>query len=228
MGGDGAPGAPRGGAGTGIFGGTFDPFHYGHLVVAQDVLEALELDRILFMPVGDPPHKGRNGGEGASHRAPPELRFRMVSASVAGDPRFHVSDLELRRPGPSYTVDTLRELTRPSGSEPAEVGGGFTLLMGADQWASFHRWKEPAEILRLARVAVMTREGDGISDVSPELEHGLATETASSGGKPLGVPVTRIDLSSTGIRERWAQRRSIRYLVPEPVRRIIETESLYR
>ncbi len=211
MGGEGSPRPPAGRTRVGIFGGTFDPFHVGHLVVAQDVLEALTLDRVLFVPAASPPHKGD------AVLAPAELRLRMVAQSVSGDPRFDAIDLELRRDGPSYTVDTLKEL------EATEPDAALHLLMGVDQWAAFGSWREPGEIARRARIVVMTRNGERASDVV-----GAAEADAGSAWDVHDVPVTRIDLSSTGIRTRVADGRSVRYLVPEPVRRIIETEKLYR
>lgn len=192
----------------GIFGGTFDPFHLGHLAAAQDVLEAQELDRVLFLPTGTPPHKG------SDDLTPGGLRLRMVRAGIEGDDRFAASDLELRRGGVSYTVETLRELAAE------EAGAEMHLIMGADQWSSFGRWREPWEIARLATIVVMTREGEGAA--SPD--------SGFSGGEEpprVEVPVVRFDLSSTLIRDRVSRGRSIRYLVPESVRRIIEAAKLY-
>lgn len=189
---------------VGIFGGTFDPFHVGHLVVAQDVVEMLELDRMIFVPAGVPPHKD------AGVVSPASVRWAMVVAGVGEDPRFTASDLELRRPGPSYTVDTLREFRRQG------VAGELFFLMGSDQLAEFHRWREPEEVGRLARVVVMAREGDDPDMATPGVEV-----------DPLVVSVTRIDLSATRVRNRVREGRSIRYLVPDPVRRIILDERLY-
>lgn len=194
----------RGTGRVGIFGGTFDPFHVGHLVVAQDVVEMLELDRMIFVPAGVPPHKD------AGAVSPASVRWAMVVAGVGSDPRFSASDLELRRPGPSFTVDTLREV-RSQG-----IGDELFFLMGSDQLAEFHRWREPEEVGRLARLVVMAREGDDPVLADP----GVSVD-------PLVVPVTRIDLSATRVRNRVREGRSIRYLVPDPVRRIILDERLY-
>jgi nicotinate-nucleotide adenylyltransferase len=189
---------------VGIFGGTFDPFHMGHLVVAQDVAEVLELDRMIFVPAGVPPHKQ------VGEVSPAPLRWAMVRAGIGDDPRFGASDLELRRPGPSYTVDTLRQLREE------RVGRELFFLMGSDQLAEFHRWREPEEVGRLATLVVMAREGDDptVSNARVEVV-------------PMVVPVTRIDLSATRVRNRVREGRSIRYLVPDPVRRIILDERLY-
>lgn len=198
--------SPDSGAGTrrvGLFGGTFDPFHVGHLVVAQDAVEVLGLDRLVFIPSGTPPHKDPAGV------TPARIRAAMVRAGVDGDDRFDVDERELGRPGPSWTVDTLRELS------VVDPGAERVLLMGADQLADFHRWREPLEVARLARVAVMAREGE-----HPRVAPGFPLE-------PVVVPVTRLDLSSTRIRERVREGRSIRYLVPDGVLRIIRDERLY-
>jgi len=191
-----------------VFGGTFDPPHAGHLAVAQDVHEALSLDTVLFMPARRPPHK--EGVQITDAR----VRFRMVEAAVADDERFRVSDLELLREGPSWTVDTLREL------RDEDPDRKLFLLLGADQWKRFGAWREPLEILGLAHVVVMSRDGDAPAGVRPEMPGGASADFRD-------VRVTRMDLSSTGLRERVREGRPIRYLVPEPVRRIIEDEKLY-
>ncbi|MGI9188763.1 MAG: nicotinate-nucleotide adenylyltransferase [Longimicrobiaceae bacterium] len=185
----------------GVFGGTFDPPHFGHLVVAADAHEMLGLKRTLFVPAGTPPHKlGRK-------LTPAAVRAEMVRAAVDGDPRFGVDELEIRRSGPSYTVDTLRELRE------RDATCELFLLVGADNLEQLPGWREPGEILRLARLAVLARGG-------------------GSGGVPLypdalEVPVTRIDISATDLRDRVASGRSIRYLVPEGVRKIVERRGLY-
>jgi nicotinate-nucleotide adenylyltransferase len=186
----------------GIFGGTFDPPHLGHLIAAQDAFSALGLDRVLFVPAAVPPHK--QGGVST----PAEARLEMLRAAVAGDPRFEVDDLELRRPGPSYTVDTLRELRR------RDPSASLSILMGVDQFCALHTWREPLEIARLAEVVVLTR--DGIVDVGTPLDIPYRL-----------VPVTRIDLSATEIRRRVAAGEPIRYLVPPAVESIIVREGFY-
>jgi len=186
----------------GIFGGTFDPPHHGHLIAAADAFHALELEKLLLIPAATPPHKPD------PDRTPAELRMMMLRAAVAGDPRFEVDDVELRRAGPSYTVDTLRELReRYPGCE-------LVLLIGADMAREIHSWREPGEIARLARLAVLARAGD-----QPQPAGGLAA---------LSVPVTRVDISATEVRRRVATGEPVRYLVPEAVREIIESEGLYR
>jgi len=203
----------------GILGGTFDPIHIGHLVAAQAVLEALGLERILWIPSGDPPHKA--GGRVTSA----QIRWQMVQAALEGDGRFEPLDLELRRPGPSYTVDTLRILTqtRPPAS--------YFLLLGSDQWREFGRWREPSAIEALARLAIMTRGGDGSEQEGPRTPFpgGHETGRADSLLEPRihRVHVPRVDVSSSWIRQRIQEGGSARYLVPEPALRILEAERLY-
>jgi nicotinate-nucleotide adenylyltransferase len=182
----------------GIFGGTFDPPHVGHLIVAQDALRTLALDRVIFVPAALPPHKQNQA------ITPAALRLRMLSAAIDGDARFSVDEIELERSGPSYTVDTLRAFRR---RHPA---ADLFLLIGADQFSELATWREPEEIARLAHLAVMTRGGEG-----------------GGAGAALTVPVTRIDLSATGIRRRVAAGASIRYLVPEAVETLIRAHALY-
>jgi nicotinate-nucleotide adenylyltransferase len=185
----------------GVFGGTFDPPHIGHLIVASDVCAALDLDRVVFVPSATPPHK-----RGRVH-ASAEQRFEMVRAAVAADPRFAVDDLELRREGESYSVDTLREL------RASEPDADLFFIIGADQLREFDRWHQPEEVARLATLVVMSRAGDEADgEVSLPVRR---------------VAVTRIDLSATRIRERIGRKASIRYLVPDVVREIIEREKLY-
>lgn len=184
----------------GVFGGTFDPPHVAHLIVAQDVYEAFDLEAVLFVPAGIPPHKT---DETVS---PAEARLAMLRAAVGDDPRFRISGIELRREGPSYTVDTLRELLE---EEPDRE---LRLIIGADQLAEFGSWKEPGAIAGLARVTVMNRGDD---DLHPGVEYDT-------------VRVPRIALSSTLVRERVARGRPIRYLVPDGVVEIIEGRGLYR
>jgi nicotinate-nucleotide adenylyltransferase len=187
---------------TAVFGGTFDPPHLGHMVVAADVHARLAVDRVLFVPAAEPPHK-----RGRVH-APAETRLRMVRAAVADDDRFDVDDLELRRGGPSFTVDTLSELRR---RDPV---GTLFFVIGADAYREFGTWREPDEVRKLATIAVLDRRGDpGVEDAREGVVH---------------VPVTRVDIAATEIRRRVAAGESIRYLVTEPVREIIEREGLYR
>ncbi|HEY0303598.1 MAG TPA: nicotinate-nucleotide adenylyltransferase [Longimicrobiales bacterium] len=185
----------------GILGGTFDPPHVGHLIAAQDTFDALSLDKLVFIPARVPPHKQHESV------TPAELRLRMVSAAIAGDDRFAVSDVELRRTGPSYTVDTLRDLAQEYPQDE------LLLLVGVDQVREFSTWREPQEVLRFAKLVMLARSG--------------IEEAPLSGIVHMTVPVTRIDVSSTLIRARAGAGRPIRYLVPEAVEKIILAERLY-
>lgn len=187
----------------GVLGGTFDPLHLGHLIVARDVAERLGLDRVLFVLAARPPHKNRE-------LSPAELRLEMLEAALAHDPVLVASDLEVRRPGPSYTIDTLREIR--ARYPEAEL----VLVIGADQWQQFEGWKDPQGIARMTTIAVMTREGEDPAAA----DAGVAIPSRV-------VPVTRIDVSATDLRERARQGRSIRHLVPEAAYKIIEREELY-
>ena len=193
----------RASGGVALFGGTFDPPHIGHLMVAQDAYDALPVRHVVWIPCGRPPHKR------PWRLSSPEVRLEMTRAAVAGDQRFRASDREVRRKDTSYTVDTLRELVA------AGTATRLFLLIGPDQAAAFHKWREPAEIARLARVVVMVPGGGSFGRVpSPGVKHEQ-------------LPVTRIDVSSSEIRTRFGEERRIRYLVPDPVRAIVKREGLY-
>jgi nicotinate-nucleotide adenylyltransferase len=185
-----------------VYGGTFDPPHLGHLVVAGDVHFRLGVDRVVFVPAADPPHKR------GQVSAPAELRLAMVRAAVRGDPRFEVDDIELHRPGPSYTVDTLREFRR------REPDAELFFLIGADALRDLPAWREPEEVARLATLVMLARGGE--------------TEVPDPRFPVRRVPVTRVDVAATEVRRRVAAGEPIRYLVPEAVREIIERKKLYR
>lgn len=193
---DGSPeGAPGAGERVGVLGGTFDPPHVGHAIVAQDVLEALALDRLLVVPAARPPHRDAV--------FPAERRLEWVRRVFAGAPGLEVSDVELRRDGPSYTVDTLARLREDLA--PAEL----FLVIGADQLRLIGSWHRHERISRLARLVVMDRDGGG--DVGSEE---VTVDRV--------VDVTRIELSSTRVRERLRDGRSVRFLVPEAIRADVE------
>ena len=190
---------------VGIFGGTFDPIHTGHLILAERAREELSLEAILFMPANIPPHKS-NGRRIASG----EARLDMIRLAIQSNPHFHVTGLELSREGVSFTVDSLRELTD---SLPKTR---LTLLMGSDNARNFTSWRGPEEILQLAHIAVWERPG---SYYWPEIFPDYIARKISS---PL------IEISSTEIRNRVAVDQSIRYLTPDPVIDYIEEHSVYR
>ena len=194
----------------GVLGGTFDPPHLGHLLVAQEAVESLGLSRLLFVVASQPPHK-----EGRK-LSPADVRSEMARAAIGDHPRLGVSEVEFHRDGPSYTVDTLRYFR--SEHPDAEI----FFILGADQLAEFHEWKDPEEILELATLVAVARDGHTPGGVAaPALPSGRPVEFEA-------LEVTRVDISATGIRERVASGRTIRYRVPEAVNDIIERYRLYR
>ena len=198
----------------GIMGGTFDPVHIGHLAVAEEAREALGLERILFVPAGVPPHKP----EGAD--ATIEDRLAMVGLAIAGNSAFILSRIDADRRGPSYTADTVALLARE-----ARAGGkvpDLTLIMSAETLAGLPSWHEPGRLLEACRVAVVPREG------YPAPERGwLAVRFPGFENRFDLLEGPRLGISSTGIRERVAAGRSIRYLAPEAVERHIADHGLY-
>jgi nicotinate-nucleotide adenylyltransferase len=192
----------------GVYGGTFDPPHIGHLLLASDAREALNLDRLVFVPTGAQPLKIETPAV-----ASPQDRLEMVRLAVADDAYYQVDDAEINRKGLSYTVDTLEHLSK---RYPAAK---LYLLLGQDSLASFARWREPDRILELASLAVMRR-----NDSAGE---NAAGETKLPAGV-LEVSARRVDVSSTEIRARLKAGKSIKGFVPESVERFIEARGLYR
>jgi nicotinate-nucleotide adenylyltransferase len=189
---------------VGLLGGTFDPPHWAHLVLAETARDELELDEVWFLPAGRPPHKrGRRV-------SPPGVRLALLSAALSGAAGFRIEPLELERPGASFTADTLEVLA----ARRPEVE--WWLLLGADMLADLPRWRRPRRVLELARLAVAERPG----------HPGVAPRGLGARFRRLGTP--SISLSSSEIRRRVAAGRSIRYLVPEAVERLIRRRRLYR
>lgn len=186
---------------VGLFGGSFDPVHHGHLILARAALEALGLEEVRFIPAGAQPFKP------TGPVAPASERLEMLRRAVQGEPRFVVEESEIRRPGPSYTIDTLRELT---GREP---GRPFILLLGADAAQLLPRWRENEEVVRLARVAVFARPGH-------PLPEGAWVHAA--------VPAPLMEISATDLRRRVAAGRPIRYYVPDAVASYVAERGLYK
>lgn len=209
------PAAPVRPGSIGIMGGTFDPIHVGHLAIAEEAREALGLARILFVPAGVPPHRP------AGSVAPAADRAAMVGLAIAGHPAFVLSRIELDRPGPSYTSDTVEAL----GAEERAAGRmpDLTFILSTETLRDLPTWHEPERLLDACRVAVVPRAGVATPDRAWLLEHfpGRADRF-----ELLTAP--RLDISSTGIRARLAAGRSIRSLVPPAVERYIEDHSLYR
>jgi nicotinate-nucleotide adenylyltransferase len=190
----------------GIFGGTFDPIHLGHLICADQLHEALGLDVVLFVPACTPPHKP------GTEPAPAEHRLAMVQLAAAGHEAFRVSDIEIRRGGVSYTIDTVMQL-RPSFADTTE----FWLLMGQDSYVDVSGWKDPAEIAAECFFGVACRPG-----------YPHRADPPVPGARAEFVDITAVDISSTDIRKRLKQGRGIRYLVPPKVEDYIRKTGVYR
>jgi nicotinate-nucleotide adenylyltransferase len=196
----------------GILGGTFDPVHIGHLLLAEQCREQCQLDEVWFMPAGVPPHK-RPGAAG-----PAAARAEMLELAIAGNPAFRLDRRELLRSGPSYTVDTLEEL---SAQDPSRE---LWFLMGVDSLAEFPTWRSPGRILELAMLAVVDR---GIAP-SPDLS-ALAKSLPPGAAKRLRVvKIPPLAIASSDLRERVRAGRSIRYLTPPAVACYIAAHGLYR
>lgn len=197
--------------GRGVFGGTFDPPHTGHLILAELARSALRLSEVVFIPAARPPHKLDEEFTDASHR------LEMTRCAIADNERFSLSTIELERDGPSYTVDTLRQLRQKWG-ETVDI----YFIIGADSLVDFPTWHKPAEILKMCRLAVVRRP-----DVDIEFE-ALEAKLPGIEDRTYFVPAPLIEISSTNIRERVAADRSIRYLVPRAVEQYIYEHGLYR
>jgi nicotinate-nucleotide adenylyltransferase len=196
----------------GILGGTFNPPHVGHLVCAQEAHAQLDLDRVVLMPAGIPPHKDVADDPGA------EARLALCERAIDGDERLAVSRLELDRPGRSYTVDTLRALRESSPQDD------LTFIVGGDMARSLPSWREPAAVLELASVAVAERAGAEREQIRERLRE--LEPAASERVRFFDMP--RIDVSSSLVRERVASGRPIRYLVPDAVAAAIAEHGWYR
>lgn len=189
-----------------LFGGSFNPPHLAHLAVAEAVADAVGLDQVCWMPAATPPHKQDDPTLAAATH-----RLAMTRLAVEGNPRFVVSDMELRRGGTSYTVDTLRQLR----AEHPDID--LYLILGGDSLAEFSTWREPKVILDLARLLVYRRPGSDEAAVSPSI---LARTTM--------MEAPPLDLSSTMLRARIAAGKTVRYLMPEGVRTYIQEHGLYQ
>jgi nicotinate-nucleotide adenylyltransferase len=194
---------------VGIYGGVFNPPHQGHLIAAQEAYAQLELDVVVWMPVGNAPHRVVESDPGA------EARFEMVELATAGDERFRVSRLELEREGPSYTADTLTELRE---REPEDE---LFLILGGDQALALPTWHEPERVLELATLGVFERGSSNRNAIAIK----VARLRGADRVRFLEMP--RIDISSTMVRRRAAAGKPIRYLVPDKVANFIGVQNLY-
>jgi nicotinate-nucleotide adenylyltransferase len=228
-----------------VFGGSFNPIHFGHLLVADDIAETLALDRVLFVPAATPPHKP------AAELAPAAHRFEMARLAIAEHPRFEVSDVELRRQGPSYTVDTLEAL---------RGRGDLHLIIGSETFLDLLSWREPRRVAALARLVVVPRTGIAFDPESPLSikvlsELGIGAFTISGGPDlvsarlasgcgspdapalpqssdnrkaPVLVPAASLPISGSDLRRRAREGRSLAYRMPAAVVAYIREHSLYR
>ena len=212
----------------GIYGGTFNPIHMGHLRAAEEVAEILGLDRMIFVPRARPPHKSAQ----QETIAPAAQRLSWVRLAVEGHTRFQVDPIEVERPGPSYLVDTLSALSDRFADDE------LVFVVGQDAFREMGTWKAPEQLFAMAHVAVTTRPP--VADGSLERwipdrvrndftisRDGLSARHRGTDGWVRQIPITPLDISSTRIRERVRDGETIRYLVPEPVRHAIEDSGCY-
>ena len=196
----------------GIMGGTFDPVHFGHLIVAEAVREEFQLNRVLFIPVGQPPHKDN------SRVSSPEDRYTMLTEAVKSNSSFQVSRIEIDREGYTYTVDTLSQLKAALGPDAK-----LFFIIGADVIHDLMAWKNFQEVFLLCEFIAVFRPGFDKKGFDGEIERLRKRYMA----KIHTVEVPLIDISSTGIRKRVQEGKSVKYLVPENVELIISKKGLY-
>jgi len=187
-----------------IFGGTFDPPHIGHLLIAQTVCEAEAFDKVIFMPANIPPHK-KNISEVGD-------RLAMLNLAIEGNPNFEISDLEIKRGGISYTIDTLRSIEKSVINAKDEL----FYLIGSDSLLDLEFWRNPKEILKKCNVVVAIRPGFRPSDIPAWILHQIQFAN-----------IPRFEISSSNIRKRWRENKTIRYLVTLPVWEYIDQNNLY-
>lgn len=189
---------------TCLFGGTFDPPHIGHLLVAQTVCEAENFDKVLFIPAYQPPHK--------DDITPVDERLKMLEFAVEGNPNFEISDVELKRKGVSYTIDTVKFIKEEMRLKSQEL----FYLMGSDSLLEFQNWKDPKGILNECQVIVAIRPGFRPSDIPSWILQKIQFAN-----------IPRFEISSSNIRHRWVENKTIRYMVTLPVWEYIEKNNLY-
>lgn len=200
----------------GLFGGTFDPIHHGHLRSALEVTQELQLEQMRFIPLRDPPHRGKPRVSGRQ-------RLEMITAAIASEPGFVADDRELLREGKSYTVDTLKSLREEFSDVP------LLLMLGSDAFRGFPAWYKPEEILELAHLLVVQRPGEVFPGIySDRVLTNWQDARLALGGRILVKSVTQLQISSTQIREMIRKGLSPRYLVPDPVLDLIDQGGYYR
>ena len=187
-----------------LFGGTFDPPHIGHLLIAQTVCEAEGFDKVIFIPANRSPSK--------KVATVQKNRVEMLELAVEGNPNFEISDLEIRRGGISYTIDTLRAFKDQIVSDDDEI----SFMVGSDSLLDFKNWKEAKEIIKMCNIIVAIRPGFRPSDIPSWLLHGIQFAN-----------IPRFEISSSNIRKRWVEDKTIRYMVTLPVWEYINKHNLY-
>ena len=201
---------------VGIFGGSFDPIHFGHLILAEQCRQQAELDQVLFIPSALAPHK-QKGAHGTDRQ-----RVEMIDLAIGGHPQFLRSSIEIDRGGVSYTIDTLRQLTE----EHSDTQREWFFLIGADSLGTFATWKEPKSILELATPLVVGRPG--AQNVDLEVLSELAQPAQMETIRKLEIESPLIDISSTSIRSNVQAGKSIRYLTSRAVEKYIQTQRIYQ
>mgnify|MGYP000902053932 CR=1 FL=1 len=196
----------------GIMGGTFDPIHNGHLIIAENSRINFDLDKIIFIPTGMPAHKIKNGITSNNRR------YEMVLLSINSNPYFSISPLEIKREGITYTIDTIKYLM--SKNKDTE----YYFIMGSDSLYNFHKWKDYKELLKLCKFIVAKRPNQNNNKLEESIKE--LNNISPSAIQILESPM--IDISSTDIRERISSNKAIKYLVPESVELYIEKHGLYR
>lgn len=195
----------------GILGGTFNPIHFGHLLLGETAYEQFQLDKVLVIPTKDPDYRVISSNISKEHRT------HMIQMSIDDNPHFEYSDIELRRKGHTYTIDTLKELKEASPKDD------FYFIMGADSLYQFHTWKNPQSILEYATILVAARDGAGYGSIESQ----IAYLTERFGGNIYAIHSFALEISSHNIRKRIRNHASIRYLLPANVARYIEEQGLY-
>ena len=201
----------------GVYGGTFDPIHYGHLRPALDVLSQLKLDHVRFIPCYQPVHRGLPQVSSAQ-------RCEMIEMAIQNQPNFVLDRREIERQGPSYMVDTLRSLKADF------PNAGLVLIMGTDAFAKFLSWYQWSDILELANLAIMHRPGESLpnqGELAGLLQQRLVSKLTEAQGQIVEVEVTQLDLSATRLRELMQHGEPIDYLMPPCVVKYIQTHHLY-
>ena len=188
------------------FGGTFDPPHIGHLLIAQTVFESENFERLIFVPANISPAK-KNGDS-----SPPEERSKMLEMSLTNNPNFEISDLEIKREGISYTIDTIKEVADKLKLDKKDL----FFLMGSDTLKGFHNWKNPEKIIKICNIIVAIRPGFTPSDIPQWVLDNVRFAN-----------IPRFEVSSTNIRRRWREGKTIRYMVPKEVWEYINEKELY-